>query len=264
MNYKRCMGVGILLLVLLAACAKKTPPSVPAPEMRTETASPGKPIIRTQRPYQIYGIWYYPLPSADGYVEEGVASWYGPGFHGKPTACGETYDMEAMTAAHKTLPLGTYVKVTHLENSQSIIVRVNDRGPFVAGRIIDLSSKASQMLGVRQKGVAHVRVEAIELATQERMGKDTFWKVQPAPSFRYGLFAIQIGSFKEQANAYRLQQNLSSNFKTVQILPFNHDGNQFYRVQVGAYRDLMLARQEMQKLQQNGFGDAFVIAMEGQ
>lgn len=262
MNFKRCMGIGVLLLISLAACAKKTPP--PTLEMETKVVPPGKPILRTQRPYQINGIWYYPLPSAEGYVEEGVASWYGPGFHGKPTSCGEIYDMEAMTAAHKTLPLGTYVKVTHLENGQSIIVRVNDRGPFVSGRVIDLSSKASQMLGVKQKGVAHVRVEAVEVATQERMGKDTFWKVQPVPSLRYGMFAIQVGSFKEPTNANRLKQNLSNNFKTIQVLPYNREGNLFYRVQVGNYQDLMLARQDMQKLQQNGFGDAFVIAMEGQ
>lgn len=260
MKFKRHVSIGLLILISLAACAKKTPP----PTIETKVAPPSKPILRTQRPYQINGIWYYPLPSAEGYVEEGIASWYGPDFHGKPTACGETFDMHAMTAAHKTLPLGTYVKVTDLENGKSIIVRVNDRGPFVSGRIIDLSSQASQMLGVRQRGVAQVRVEAVEVASEERFGKNTFWKVEPVPSLRYGLFAIQIGSFKEAANAYRLKQNLTSNFKTIQILPFSHEGNLFYRVQVGTYEDLIMAQQEMQKLRQNGFGDAFVIAMEGQ
>lgn len=193
-----------------------------------------------------------------------MASWYGPDFHGKPTACGEIYNMDAMTAAHKTLPLGTYVKVTHLEDGNSVIVRVNDRGPFVAGRVIDLSRKASQMLGIKRKGVAHVRVEAVEVASEQHIGSNTYWKVQPVPSLRFGEFTIQIGSFREPANAYRLKQNMLTAYNKIQILPFVHEGETFYRVQVGSYQDLLLARQEMGKLRQEGFGDCFVIAMEGQ
>lgn len=242
----------------LFSCAKKAPPPKPG------AVTPSKPGLRSQKPYNVRGVWYYPLPSADGYVEEGLASWYGADFHGKPTACGEPFDMNAMTAAHKTLPLGTFVKVTSLDTNQSVIVRVNDRGPFVSGRIIDLSSKASQELGVKGKGLAHVRVEAVEVASEQRIGKNTYWKVEPVPSLRYGLFAIQIGSFREATNAYRLRKNMSASYDTIQVLPFSLEGDLFYRVQVGAYTDLLLARQEMHKLRQRGFSDAFVIAMEGQ
>ncbi len=120
----RHIGIGFVLVILLLSCAKKTrPPSTTIP-------SSG---LRTQKPYQIKGVWYYPLPSAEGYVEEGLASWYGPEFHGKPTSCGEPYDMYAMTAAHKTLPLGTNVKVTNLRNGRTVILRVNDRGPLFPG-----------------------------------------------------------------------------------------------------------------------------------
>jgi rare lipoprotein A len=250
------------LVISLMSCAKKAPP--PSLESKTGVTPKAKPGLRTQKPYKINGIWYYPIPSAEGYVEEGLASWYGSDFHGKPTACGEPFDMHAMTAAHKTLPLGTHVKVTHTESRSSIIVRVNDRGPFVAGRIIDLSSRASQALGIKGKGLAHVRIEAVEVASEQRVGQDTYWKVEPMPSLRYGLFAIQIGSFREPTNAYRLKQSMIARYDRIQILPFELEGDIFYRVQIGSYQDLLLARQEMYRLRRTGFGDAFVIAMEGQ
>ncbi len=251
-----------MVFVLPAGCAKKAPPPPREPGIAPPAAA--APALRSQRPYKINGVWYYPLPSAEGYVEEGLASWYGSDFHGKPTACGEPYDMHAMTAAHKTLPLGTYVKVTHVEDGNAVIVRVNDRGPFVAGRIIDLSQQASQALGIKGKGLAQVRVEAVEVASEKRIGSNTYWKVNPMRSLRYGEFAIQIGSFKEPANAYRLKQNMLAAYPRIQILPFNHQGETFYRVQVGSYQDLLIARREMDKLRQKGFGDCFVIAMEGQ
>ena len=111
-------------------------------------------------PYKIDGIWYYPKEDP-GYRQTGIASWYGKPFHGQPTANGEIYDMNALTAAHKTLPMPTYVRVTNLVNARAITVRVNDRGPFVHGRIIDLSRRAAQLLGFEEHGVARVRVEAV-------------------------------------------------------------------------------------------------------
>jgi len=100
-------------------------------------------IPPTQRPYEIFGEVYYPLPSADGFAEEGIASWYGPDFHGNCTSCGEIYDMYEFTAAHKLLPMHTYVRVLNLENNRETVVRINDRGPFVKGRVIDLSLAAA-------------------------------------------------------------------------------------------------------------------------
>jgi rare lipoprotein A len=219
--------------------------------------------LRTQKPYQIKGTWYYPLPTAEGFSEEGLASWYGADFHGKPTSCGEPYNMYAMTAAHKTLPLGTHVKVSNLKNGRSIIVRVNDRGPFVSGRVIDLSCKAAQELGTYQTGLSQVRVEAVQVASEEHVGRNTYWRVEPVPALRYGNFTIQIGSFREPDNADRLRERMSGRYKETQICLFAYQGAQFYRVQVGSYRDLLAAQQELENLRRSGFGDAFVISTEG-
>lgn len=252
--FTKQVGFGIVLALLVAGCAKKAapPPSIPP-----------VPGLRTQMPYQIKGVWYYPLPSAEGYVEEGLASWYGADFHGKPTSCGEPYNMHAMTAAHKTLPLGTYVKVSNLRNGRSMILRINDRGPFVGGRIIDLSYGAAQELGSATPGLAPVRVEAVQVASEQHLAGGTYWKVDPVPSFRYGLFTVQIGSFRDQNNASRLRDKMRKGYETIQIVPFSDRDGDRYRVQVGAYQDLLVAQEEVRRLRGNGFADAFVVAMEG-
>ncbi len=121
------------------------------------------------KPYTVRGQKYYPLQSAHGFVEEGVASWYGPGFHGKTTANGERYNQNAMTAAHKLLPLGTTVRVTNLENNESVVLRINDRGPFVHDRVIDVSKRAAERLDMHDQGTANVRIEAIN--TKSSTGK---------------------------------------------------------------------------------------------
>lgn len=113
------------------------------------------------KPYQVAGVWYYPREQPD-YDETGIASWYGPGFHGKMTANGETYDQNDLTAAHQTLPMPVKVRVTNLENGRSIVVRINDRGPFVNGRVIDVSRRTAQLLGFDTKGTAPVRVQIVE------------------------------------------------------------------------------------------------------
>lgn len=144
---------------LVGAGAKSaTRPSGP-----TASAAPGKGIYKVGNPYQIAGVWYYPKENPK-YDETGIASWYGPGFHGKYTANGEAYDMNDLTAAHQTLPMPVFVRVTNLENGRSIVVRVNDRGPFANGRIIDMSRRGAQLLGFEQKGTARVRVQYVENA----------------------------------------------------------------------------------------------------
>src|SRR3990170_3920862 len=127
--------------------------AVPKPEPRSRGGN---------RPYTVMGRQYVPLADARGYRERGVASWYGRKFHGRQTSNGETYDMHAMTAAHKTLPLPSYVRVRNLENGRSAIVRVNDRGPFLNNRIIDLSYAAASKLGIAGTGTGLVEVEAVE------------------------------------------------------------------------------------------------------
>lgn len=249
------LTAGVFLLLLMAACARKPPP-VP-------TTCPPPPGLSTQKPYQINGIWYYPLPSAEGYVEEGLASWYGADFHGKATSCGERYDMYGLTAAHKTLPLGTYVKVTNLRNGKELILRINDRGPFVAGRIIDLSCRGAQELGTMQAGVCPVRVEAVQHASEQHIGLNAYWKADPVPSFRYGLFTVQIGAFKEQANASRLQARMAQNYRDVSVSYITSREGNFHRVQVGSYQDILVARKELDTLRGKGYRDAFVVAVEG-
>ena len=135
----------------------------------------GTPAYKIGNPYQIDSTWYYPAVDYT-YDETGIASWYGQDFHGKPTANGETYDMNAVTAAHRTLPLPSIVEVTNLENGRSIQIKVNDRGPFARGRIIDLSRRSAQLLGVEQQGTAKVRVrilaEPSRQLAQQLTGKD--------------------------------------------------------------------------------------------
>ncbi len=118
-------------------------------------------VYKIGKPYQISGVWYYPAVDYD-YSETGIASWYGSDFHGRPTANGEIYDMNRVTAAHRTLPMPSMVQVTNLENGRSISLRVNDRGPFKHGRIIDLSRRGAQLLGFERNGTAKVRVELLE------------------------------------------------------------------------------------------------------
>lgn len=118
------------------------------------------------KPYQIKGVWYYPKVDWS-YVETGIASWYGPGFHGKKTANGEIFDENMVSAAHRTLPLPSVVRVTNLSNGRSLVARVNDRGPFAHGRIIDMSKRGAQLLGFRRQGTAKVRVEIVETETRQ-------------------------------------------------------------------------------------------------
>jgi len=168
MNPKRllsgCMPL-MMLTLLLAACATKPPPA-PKPT----------PMYKVGEPYQVAGVWYYPREQPD-YDETGIASWYGPDFHGKATANGELYDMNALTAAHKTLPMPVRVRVTNLENGRSLVLRVNDRGPFVNGRIIDVSRRAAQLLGFNAAGTAPVRVQM-----QEGSRPGTFVAARPQTS----------------------------------------------------------------------------------
>ncbi len=165
-------------------------------------AAPGPKKIG--KPYKINGVTYYPMESADGYSEVGIASWYGPGFHGKLTANGETYNQKAMTAAHKTLPLPTLVKVENLENGKSIVVRVNDRGPYSKGRIIDLTEAAARRLGMIDKGTAKVRVSVLS------EDPDCYVTAGHEVNIDKGNFAVQIGAFTNTDNAKRLAGKIGS------------------------------------------------------
>jgi rare lipoprotein A len=171
------------LLTLLAACAEANLAVETTKVVTRKTPDVSGPY-KIGKPYQVKGVWYY--PQADyNYNETGIASWYGPGFHAKQTANGEIYDENDLTAAHKTLPMPSLVRVTNLENGRSIVVRINDRGPFVNNRVIDMSRRGAQLLAFEQNGTAKVRVELMKdesmllAAKASSQGGDT---VSPAPA----------------------------------------------------------------------------------
>jgi rare lipoprotein A len=151
MNFYKVISV-ILLGAIVSACSNNAPLQTSAP-----SAPPG---VKVGNPYQIAGKWYTPEIDTD-YNQVGIASWYGPDFHKKQTANGEIFDMNVLSAAHTTLPMPSFVRVTNLENNRSLILRINDRGPFVGNRIIDVSRRGAQLLGFEKRGTTRVRVEAV-------------------------------------------------------------------------------------------------------
>ncbi len=175
----------------------------------------------------------YPSPA----VEEGMASWYGPGFHGKSTSNKEVYDMNDMTAAHRTLPFGTQVMVTNLQNSRSVLVRINDRGPFVKDRIIDLSLAAARQLDMLGPGVVPVRLEVLP-------------ELSPPPDSQK--FSVQLGSFTLKTNAVALKDRLEPTYSAIYISTF-HTGRQlYYRVRIKA-DSMSAARNLALKLESLGY-----------
>lgn len=199
------------------------PDAVPRYEKRTRAGNPIE--------YMISGNRYKVLAESSGYKDRGVASWYGNEFHGRKTSNGEVYDMYAMTAAHKTLPIPSYVRVTNLKNQRSVIVRINDRGPFHGNRIIDLSYTAAVKLGIQKSGTGDVEVIGIEpgatktdvkKAVQESIKKEKF------------PLHLQMGAFNKWENAKYLEQKLISGQirkSTIQVI-YNKEEN-LYKVQVG-------------------------------
>lgn len=210
------------------------------------------------KPYRVNGQWYQPLPDARDFVQEGVASWYGKDFHGRRTSNGEVYNMYDMTAAHKTLPLGTFVRVEDLKNGRSVDVRVNDRGPFVHGRVIDLSYTAAKQLDMIGPGTARVKVTALGApAPAQASGRDR----QYVPIDYYsGNFTFQVGAFTEQDNARRLVQKLGQDYANAHMVPYFDGSRTFYRVRVGRSDSLEKAVRFEQILVQNGFPDTFIVA----
>jgi rare lipoprotein A len=234
----------IAMLLMFTACATTPPPR------------------ETGGSYEVYGKRYYPLPSSAGFVQSGVASWYGDDFHGRTTSNGERYNMYGRTAAHKTLPFNTYVQVTNLQNGRKTVVRINDRGPFVPGRIIDLTQTAAYELGMLEDGVAPVRVEALGYAQDtQQAGKWVREYVKPA-SYSMGDFTIQVGAFVQQENALRLHASLSNKYRATTISTYDRGDQRFYRVWVGQYSRLEDAEAGAKRLQEQGFSNAFVMARD--
>jgi rare lipoprotein A len=237
----------VLILAVLSAylngcAARKSPPQKP---------------VRYPKPYQVFGQWYQPLSDAKGFRQRGIASWYGKDFHGKKTSNGEIYNMYAMTAAHKTLPLGTYVRVQHLASHRSVEVRINDRGPFVRDRIIDLSYTAAKDLGIVGPGTAEVEIFALGTpADSDDGGTRSF-----APGDYYtGNFTFQVGAFLNRENAERLMRKLDKQYRNAHLTIFDNGKDIFYRVRVGHADSLEKAAEFEARLIQNGFPGVFTVA----
>lgn len=211
----------------------------------------------TQVPYVINNTTYYPLPDAAGYREKGIASWYGADFHGRATSNGESYNMHDMTAAHKTLPMNTMLLVKNLENGRETVVRVNDRGPFVRGRIIDLSYKAAKNLGMVNKGIS--RVQVVALADKKTISDSKRGKAH-LPNLQSGEYYVQIGSFKQKQNALNLQKRFTEAGHTTVIQKHYAPDKTYYRVHVYAGRQLAVARRAETALLNHGYRGAFVVA----
>jgi len=217
---------------------------------------------RLREPYVIDGVTYYCLPSKEGYIEEGIASWYGGKFHGRNTANGELYDMYEKTAAHKTLPFGTHLKVVSLSNGKEVVVRINDRGPFVKGRIIDLSFAAAKDIGLIDPGTARVRIVALSKKVGTIKMGGTSKPLVEARNFRKGKYTVQVGAFEAEENAMRLADRLRVLFDHVAIttcVPCN--GTMFYRVRVSLSEDLNEINQVVEKLECLGFSQTFIVAL---
>jgi rare lipoprotein A len=200
---------------MLAGCSVATrkpepsvPETVPLPPANVETIPDAVPRREPRSAhgnppfYKVLGKRYVVLGTADGYLERGVASWYGPTFHGENTSNGEKYDMYAMTAAHTTLPLPTYARVTNLKNGRSVVVRINDRGPFVANRLIDLSYSAAAKLDMLKEGTTLVEVKALTVQEPDELTRSA----QTPPPALY----VQAGAFADQRNAQRVLDRLHS------------------------------------------------------
>ena len=253
-NPFRLLAVGLLGAVFLCAffmggCKESRHP-VPAP-CGSEPADDAA--------YEIDGRMYHPLKSADGFSEQGVASWYGDPFHEKKTANSEIYNMYAMTAAHKTLPFGTMVEVKNLENNKTAVVRINDRGPFCRDRIIDLSHAAAQKIDMIESGTAPVQVTALGtdaalLADSRHTGSESIYFT--------GDFTIQAGSFSSPENAESLKASLEKVADNVTVQAFQKDGRTFYRVRVGRFTSFKQALQTQQHLMDNGFENVYTVAWD--
>ena len=238
--------IALMGLLWVAGCSSRiysTPPS----------SKPGSSAVYDSktRPYTVMGRTYYPLKSARGYDEVGMASWYGKDFHGRKTASGRVYNMYGLSAAHKTLPLGTKVRVTNLSNNRSTVLTINDRGPFVRGRVLDLSYGAAKRLGTLDEGVARVRITAVgsEPANRPRT-------VQAAVK----RFHVRVGAFAVRANAERVHKRLvGAGYSGANIVTVSRDGQVLHIVQAGSFSTRDRAEKVLEGLKSE-FPTSYIIS----
>ncbi len=242
----------------------------PPKRSRVDLSTIADPIPRSEPrsdsgndPYIVFGETYYPLREAKDYRERGIASWYGKKFHGKRTSSGEPYDMYAMTAAHRTLPLPSYVRVRNLGNDHAVIVRVNDRGPFLHNRVIDLSYAAALKLGIVGTGTGVVEVEALAVetngavtASSKEIDSDSG---SPNP-VKFPRLYMQVGAFKSWENAVTLRSRLSeARFGPVFIQSEVRQDVRFYRVRVGPIASVADSDALIERALRYGLTDAHIV-----
>ncbi|MFP6743913.1 MAG: septal ring lytic transglycosylase RlpA family protein [Alphaproteobacteria bacterium] len=284
--YRRRLGLIVvqgLLALTLGACAEIQLFTHTTKEIsRTTNPSDIMGTYKVGDPYEINGVWYTPAEDPD-YVETGIASWYGEAFHGKRTANGAIYDMNALTAAHRTLPMPVKVRVTNLDNGRSIVLVVNDRGPFAQGRILDVSRRAAQLLGFYEAGTAVVRVETIGGgATDEALVSEAPYdpEAPPLPASPTGSIEVealtevaaiepvttagghtlyvQAGAFANSDNARRLSAQLAP-FGQVKTTMVTIDGHEFFRVRFGPLATTDDAADLLDKIIGAGYANAHLV-----
>jgi rare lipoprotein A len=268
-------GLRLAVLVFIASCftgcsstgplePSDDAPSNPVDVSNVPNATPRpEPLSRYGNPpsYIVYGKTYYTLPSSKDYQAQGLASWYGTKFHGKRTSSGEPYDLYGMTAAHKTLPLPTYAEVTNLRNGRSVIVKVNDRGPFHDDRLIDLSYTAASKLDILATGTGMVEVRAIDTGELPPTPAPAPILVQTALQesdlAESETLYLQVGAFSSQENAIRMQNEIQAqNIGTVRIVEVTSAGSLLYKVQVGPLASIREADQVTRALKPLGINES--------
>jgi len=249
-------------LMLLVSCASTDGPparfDLDLDEI-IDAVPANEPLSRYGNPpsYEVRGKTYKVMASSRNFIQKGEASWYGTKFHGRRTSSGEPYDMYAMTAAHKQLPLPTYVEVTHRGNGRKVIVKVNDRGPFHDGRIIDLSYAAARKLGIAGSGTGPVEIRAI---TTGDMDLDTSSVVLPQGSNGDGKIHVQVAAYGVVDSAERMAGDLRTrNFNSVRVHVIESDGKKLYRVRIGPIPDIDLAYRVLKDLNDIGHQSARVV-----
>jgi len=274
-RYNIAGAVKLLLLVSLVTACSVRPPAIPGfpgdqdsaparkmdPDSIRDAVPRSEPRSRRGNPdsYVVFGKRYSVMHSSRGYVERGIASWYGTKFHGRSTSSGEPYDMYAMTAAHKALPLPTYVEVTNLRNGRHTIVKVNDRGPFHGNRIIDLSYAAATKLGIIGHGTGLVGIRAIDPGYQQPEPRPITTGIETAQKADPDLF-IQVGAFSSRQNALRLRERLEQSLsQVIRIQQATHLGNQVFRVQIGPLASVRSSDLLYEKLAHLGIADTHIV-----
>ncbi len=255
------IAIGVLVSTLLSSCVTtrdSAPANYDVPWQNIKNAVP-RPVTRSKYgnpdSYEVNGKTYFVMKSAKGFTQRGIASWYGKKFHGRKTSSGEDYDMYAMTAAHKTLPIPIYVEVTNLDNGRKAIVRVNDRGPFHSGRIIDLSYAAAIRLGVAKTGTAHVKIQVVG----EKGEPNRAPPVEPPVASGNQIY-VQVAAFATEENALEYLGKLQGEgFSEVRLHVESRKGKTLYRIRIGPLPTTYVAKQLLVQLNRRNHHNLKII-----